>query len=256
MSWVSPEDAPVARRRRPHRLTLLFVVLPLAAFGGVTLALWVGFSPVRLRPVAGFLGIAAMESTYFWVALRMTHRRAKRLRSAQVPWRVRLAKPFWISLIQVSMMLVPGAVLGAVAAILGFPSFGLGALLTFAALAAWVPFAEFGMSPRGLTFEPGGLRIHIRGATFLVPWPTITKVERIGPDHSQMIRLHLKDSIGVIRAAQPDDPRARARVETFIGEGSGPDGQLILTPWTAGLDGPTLARTIGAAMVGEMGKVN
>ena len=154
------------------------------------------------------------------------------------------------------MTLGAGALLGAVAATLGFPGVGLGALLTCAVLGLGLPFAEFGMSPRGLTLQSSGLRVHFRGVTFLVPWTTIARVEQVGPDHSQMIRLRVRDAAVVVESADPNSPLGRSRVERIVKEGSGPEGQIIFTPWTAGLDGPTLARTIRAAVSGQIGRAN
>jgi hypothetical protein len=253
---VALADEPGPRTNRGMRRVALSVGLPLAALGSVLLALASGAPPGRWWPVAAFLGVTLSASLYYWAFLRMSFRRSQRLRQIEVSWDVRLTKPLWISLMMAFLPLGAGALLGAVAATLTFPGVGLGALLTFIVVGLGVSFAELGMSPRGLTFEHGGLRVHFRGATFLVPWTTIARVEQIGPDHSQMIRLRVTDTAVVVESAEPNSPLGRSRVERIVKEGSGPEGQIIFTPWTAGLDGPTLARTIRAAVSGQIGRVN
>jgi hypothetical protein len=111
-------------------------------------------------------------------------------------------------------------------------------------------------SPRGLTFESGGLRVHISRVTFLVPWTAIAQVERIGPDHMQMVLLHINDVDAVMKTAAPSSPLALSRVATCIREGSRPEGRLMLMSGTACLDGPTLARTVEAAIGGRTGRTN
>jgi hypothetical protein len=240
------------RRVRWHRWLAVFIWGPLVC---VMLAIAGGASPQRWRPVAGFLAVAATAPITFWLDMRMQRRRMWRLRTSDVARGVRLTQPFWIRLSLVFPMAGVGALPAAVAAAVGFPGVAIGVFLTFAALAAWMPFVQFGMSPRALTFDAGGLRVHIRGGSFVVPWTTIAGVECIGPDHMQMVRLRLSDTTALVASA-PSRPRVRAAVETLVREGGGPQGRLTFMPWTAGLDGPTLARTIRDGMAGDLGQVN
>jgi hypothetical protein len=243
----------LARRRRARTLRLF--VAPLIVLASVLVALAAGCAPTRLRPVAGFLAVAAAASTYVWATGRRSLRRAHRQKQSDVPWNVRLTKPLWLTLSDSLTLLFPGAVLGAVAAIVGFPGIGVGALLTFAALSCWLPFANFGMTARGLTFEEGGLRVHLRGASFVVPWTSIKAVERLGPEHFSMVRLRLRETQAIVESATPNVPKVRASVELFVREARS-EGQVMFIPWTAGVSGAVLARTIEAGIGGTTGKVN
>jgi hypothetical protein len=243
----------LARRRRVRTLRLF--VAPLVVLASVLVALAAGCAPNRLRPVAGFLAVAAAASTYIWATARRSLRRARHQKQSDIPWNVRLTKPFWLILSDALTLLFPGAVLGAVAAIFGFPGIGLGALLTFAALSCWLPLVDFGMNARGLTFEEGGLRVHSRGASFVVPWTSIIAVERLGPENFLMVRLRLREAQAVVESATPNGLKARARAERFV-RGIAPEGQVMFMPWTAGISGAALARTIDAAIGGTTGKVN
>jgi hypothetical protein len=223
-----------------------FFALPLLPFGGVLLALAAGASRARWLPVAGFLAVTATGDVYFWVGARLQLRRAWRQRQVELPWGIQHRAPLWMPLMRVLAALATGAVIAAVPAAVGFPRVGLGVLSIFAIVAAGAPFAELG--PRALTFEADGLRFHVRGGSFVVPWTAIDRVERIGPDHAQLIRLHVADATRIIDSFEPKDPRILPRVESCIAKSSGGGGRLLLMPWTAGLDGPSIARTIEAAI--------
>jgi hypothetical protein len=238
--------------RRLRRL----VLVPAGALAVVLLVMAAGGSPARWGPVAGFLGLAALAERYFAAALWLERRRARRLRGARVPWGARLSKPLWITLGDSSLLVEVGAALGAIAAAVGLPGVGLGALLACLAWVGLTVLTVFELSPSGLTFEPAGLRLHLRGASFVVPWTAIKAIERVGPDHMQMISLRIESAAAVIGSTEPPVEAARARVRTYVREGKGPAGQIMMMPWTAGLDGPTLARAIGAAMAGEADQVN
>lgn len=220
------------------------------------LVIALGGSPGRWWPVAGFLGIALTGSLCFLVTLRFARRRATRLRHAAVPWETRLSRPAWMSLEPIGLLASVGGLAAGLAAALGFPGAGVGILLGLAGIASVMVFALDSFSPRGLSFESGGLRVHLRGVTFLVPWTGISHVDRVGPDHAQMVRLYVEDVDALLKSVAPSTPRALERVATSIREGSRPNGRLMLLPGTAGLDGPTLARAVEAAIEGRRGRLN
>jgi hypothetical protein len=107
------------------------------------------------------------------------------------------------------------------------------------------------MSPRALTFEPTGLRLHVRGGSCVLPWTKIAGIGRAGPDHMQIIELRLRDTDFVIAAAPPIEDRVRSRIRSFVREESGARRKLVLMPWTGGLDGLTIARTVATAVRGK-----
>jgi hypothetical protein len=251
MQMSQSEDLPKPGKRRVRK-DALAAMLIVAAFDGVLVAILAGVAPGRLWPVVWFLAIGAAAAVYVVIANRLIRRRASKLRSAEVRWGIRLRKPIWMSLGDTCTMVALGAALAAVVAGLGFPGVAMGILLTIVAVGVCLPFlAELGLAARALTFEPDGLRVHIRAASFLVKWKAIANVERWGPDSYQALCLRISDVAGVVGTAQPDEPRVRARIDTLVREGNGPDGKLLLMPWMAGLDGVTLARTISAGMSGN-----
>ena len=217
-------------------------------FGGVLLALAAGASRARWLPVAGFLAVTATGEFTFWFGAQMQLRRASRLRHTDVPWGTRLRAPLWMPAMNALLTLATGALIAAVPAAFGFPRVGVGVLAIFAVVAAGLPFA--GLGPGALTFEGGGLRFHVRGGSFVVPWDTITHVDGTGPEHAQVIQVHVQNAARVIDSHEPKDPRVLARVDSCIARSHGGGGRLPLMPWTAGLDGPTIARAIDAATRG------
>jgi hypothetical protein len=228
-----------------------FFALPLIPFGGVVLALLAGASRARWLPVAGLLAVTATGDVYFWVGAQLRFRRSARQRQADVPWGVEHRAPFWMSLMNVLLALATGAVIAAVPAALGFPRVGAGVLAIFAIVAVGVPFAV--PSPRALTFEPRGLRCHVRGGSVVVSWSAITKVDYAGPDHAQVILLHVADADAVIASHEPQHPALLPRIQACIGRDAGGTGQVMLMPWTGGLDGPSLRRALDGAMRGQTG---
>jgi hypothetical protein len=76
-----------------------------------------------------------------------------------------------------------------------------------------------------------------------VPWSTIGRIERLGPPMYQLVMIHVSDRPTIIRSSQPNTQPMQARVASLV-SGSQHDGQLLLSPWIAGLDGATLAGAI------------
>jgi hypothetical protein len=233
-------------KRRP-RSEIVVLAVHVGGLGVALLAIALGLAPARMWAAARFLLVGAAASIFVEAAARMTRRRARRQSAAAVPEGVRLRKPIWMSIADPAQMAAYGAIFGAVAAVAGFAATGTGILLTFAAMAVGPEIVSARFSAQSLTFEPGGLRVHLRGASFLLPWKSITAVEQEGPEHHRAICLRLLEIGGAVGSAQPATPQARARVRSVLDDGEPPTGTLTLWPWTAGLDGPVLARAISAA---------
>jgi hypothetical protein len=222
----------------------------------VLLAIAGGASRARWLPVAAFLAVAALASSYFWLCGGLQRRRTQRRRQTEVAFGVRYTQPLWMKLILPSMPVAIGAMLGALVAAAGFASVAAGILLIFAGLAVFISIAPFGVVPRGLTFETSGMRVHVYGGSFVVPWTAIARVDGVGPDHTQIVQLHLTDADAIIASHEPADPRVRARVERFLSKRRGGGGEMMMMPWAAGLDGPTIVRTIYAAQHGNGDRAN
>jgi len=244
------------RKQRRRRLKRGVMLAPLVLLAGVLALLAAGIAPGRLRPVAAFLGLASLASFTFEATRRLNERHMRRLGAADVPWGVRFDKPFWMEGLEISLPVGFGALVGALLAVVGWPSIGVGVLLTFTAFAGAFPYFGRALSPRGLTFEQGGLRLHGVRLSLLVPWTSITRVECVGPDHMVLIILHLVDPGAIVAAAQPADEKERARLESLVGTATSPTGKLMLWPGIAGLSGETVARAITAARSGRPGQVN
>ena len=220
------------------------------------LAIAAGASRARWLPVAAFLALAVVADAYWWVGMRAERRRAWRLRRIEVAFGVRHDAPFWTAMVETSLVVGVGALMAAIAAATGFPSVGVGVLLMFLAMSAFMSVVRSRMSPCGLTFEAHGLRVHITGGSFVIPWTTIAGIDRIGPDHTQIIHLRLTDATAVIASHEPKSDRMRARVETIVEGRSRGGGKVMLMPGTGGLDGHTIARTIEDARRGHADRAN
>jgi len=240
---AEPRDA----WRRPARL---IARLPSLALDGVLLALGAGAARAKWIPVAVFLGVAAAAHGTFWIGKRLEGRRASRLRQAEIAFGVRLEMPLWIVMVQSWFLIFFGGAFGAIAAALGSLRIGVGIFAIFTALTVLMLSTTFDSSPRALTFEAGGLRLHLRRASLFVPWTALTGVERVGPAHAQKVRLRF-DAARVTIDAAPKDPRARASLEALARGKGGAAPEITLEPWVAGLDALTIARTIEAAVQRE-----
>jgi hypothetical protein len=218
----------------------------------VLVLLRAGIAPTRLRPAAMLLAVAAVAGLAQLVVWRLSARRRRRLREREVPWGIRLGRPMWLSLPEMAITVELGALLGAIVALCGAPGIGAGVLLTFVAIGLWMPVMQTSLSPSALTFEEGGLRVHVFRGAFVVPWSAITAIDSFGPEHMQFTTLRLADPDAIAASATP---RLRERVATLLRD-SGSTGKLILLHWTAGLDGRTLTRALEAGRRGHGGQVN
>jgi hypothetical protein len=224
------------------------------ALGGVFAAIAAGVAPHRLRPVAAFLVLWFGGGSYGLLARRAMRRRAARLQRAPLPQGVRLARPLWIPLADSLDVIGIGAALGAVAAAVGFPGVGVGIALAFGvvALAPIIPLLE----PAALTFEPTGLRVHVRGGAFVVPWTAVVDVALTGPARHPSANLRVAAPGQILASVSPDTRRTRQRAELLFLLGT-PRGQaLAFDNWTAGLDSATLARAVREAMGERPPQVN
>jgi hypothetical protein len=240
--------------RRKVRWDVSLVVASSLALTIVLGFLGAGISPERLWPVAGFLAISTSSAAFMTLANRALRRRMLRLRASVVPRGVWLRKPIWIQLNNLCSVLAPAAMLGALVAGIGFPQVGVGILLMLGGMISLMPLAP-DEPRRGLTFHDLGLRLHLRSGECHLPWSLITGLEVIGPDHCQMVRVSILEIDPVIESVSPNTPGNRRRARVAFG-GSGDQAELLMFPWTAGLDGQTLERAIREAMTGRPDRMN
>jgi hypothetical protein len=236
------------RGRRWQKRVVFMAFLALAA---VLVALAAGLSPHRLRPVAGFLALGAAAGTAFLAGARAMRRRVFRLSRAPVQRNVRLVKPWWFAVGAADIAIHYVALFGAIVAGFGFPGVGVGVLLVVAAVTCF-PFAFDLGQPRGLTFEGAGLRLHYPGMDLLLPWSAIHGIDTIGPPGFDSVQFQVSEPEGVVEWVSPDTPRNRSRAQKMFG----PSATFFWFPWTAGLDGQTLARGIREGIAGHPEQMN
>ena len=143
--------------------------------------------------------------------------------------------------------------MGTVAASFGFPGIAVGILLVVGGLLVigGITTGRSTTDVRALTFEESGLRFHLRAAECLVPWRAIGAVECIGPDHFTMVRVEIADLDELLRSVSPGGQRAMEGARAMFGQ-----GYTLLDPWTAGLDGQMLSRSIDEGKQGVGERVN
>jgi hypothetical protein len=215
-----------------------------------------GVAVARLRPVAGFLLLSTAAAVYANAGARLLARRARRQMEAELPRGVRLRKPLWMSAIEAAAGFGPIATIAAVVALFGRPDVGLGILLTVLVVFGAIHYVAEGFSAQSLAFEDRGLRVHVRGASFLIPWSGISRLDRQGPETHRLTYLHIVDPKNVIGSVNPDTPQSRKRA-MYVTYGDGPPGgKLMLAPWIGGIDDTVLARAINAALSGNRSTPN
>lgn len=232
--------------RRWYRRLVIAIFVALAA---VLIAIAAGVGRHRLWPVAGFLMLAAGGAAYNHVARRARKRRMHRLRQSPLPIGIRQRKPFWIRLDESTVVLDVAGLIGAIVAAVGFPQAALGVVIVLATLMG----AGQAMFTMDLTIENGGLRFHFGAAHILVPWPSIRTVRSLGEDNFQLIRLGVADLDRLRDTVSPDTPRNRKRMRNAF---SISGDEILLMPWTAGLDGQTLERAIREGQAGTADRLN
>lgn len=185
--------------------------------------------------------IAALLST--WADYSLT-RLSRRLRSQQIAWAVPLRKPRWIAIGEYLFLLSICASIGAVISLAGLPKAGTGISVALAAFFALSAGAGAGLDDH-LVFNKEGLQVQLVKVRFFIRWHTISTIETVGPRHSQMVKIKVKDRSAVVESAEPATPEARSRVESILGPGI--ESTFVLTPWSAGLDGDTIVRFLREA---------
>jgi hypothetical protein len=209
----------------------LIAGLPVAALTAVLIAC--RHDRERWLPAVAFLAVASAGSLYEVVVLGLKRGRERWGQGRSVPWDVALRKPWWYQEGVTFVWL--GAMLGAMAAVIGFPGVGLGLAMPVAALMlASLTLGE--MRASRLTFEEGGLRLGSGQVSFLVPWAAISEVERAG---RYCVLLTLSETEEALGSVQPDTPDARRRASGLLF-----DSRIMLEPWIGGVDAHTLARAI------------
>jgi hypothetical protein len=230
--------------RSRFRFELLFVLPAVVALVIVMLAINAGVAPQRLWPVACFVAIWTTSGSLLALANRASRRRAFRQRQRPLPVGVRLRKPLLLRAESIAMATAAGGVLGAIAAALGFPSVGAGITLALVLLLSGVTsFGSVGVDG-DLTLEEEGLRIHMRSASCLVPWSSMSNVEAVGPDHFLSFTVVVADVDRVVASVVPASAPNRARAIALFGGTQVGRGQLYFLAWTAGVDGKVLLTAI------------
>ncbi|HXJ21850.1 MAG TPA: hypothetical protein VMT03_16615, partial [Polyangia bacterium] len=205
-----------------------------------------GVRPARLGMLSFHLLISGLGAVVSRLTGRALARRARRQRREAVPWDVRLRRPSWIELEMSGMLLWGAGLLAALPAAAGLSSVSVGVLLTLVVMVEVPLLSDAFMSPVDLTFQVGGLRMHLGAVSFQVPWELITRVEPVGPDHHRVFNLHLADRAALIASTTPPTASARARVERLLSMRRGSGVSLLVPLWTAGVDGLVLERAIEA----------
>ena len=222
------------------RWCVALVAPSFVGLAAVLIALALGLFPRRLWPAANFLTFWAAVSAYMTWAYRALRRRAYRLRSAPPPRDVPLRRPLWIAVGPAFALIVIVSPLTTSIAAFGFITIPVGIYLVVVALTVFGHLTDLS-GLRALSFERDGLRLHCGANRCLVPWTSIGAVELVGPETFQTVRMAVVDLAPIVASVSPDTDRNRERArQTFA------TGLVSFEPWTAGLDGQTLARAIKA----------
>jgi len=207
-----------------------------------------GLAPGRTAPAAAFALLWLAAATYAVVARWALRRRVARLRTAVIPRGVVLRKPIWIAMRDGFQLVAAGAAVAAGASLVGFPSVGLGVVLTMAALGVF--FTYMGRDEPGFQFEPSGLRLHLRrGAQCVLPWTDVVSVAATETTRSHIawVDVEVADPASVFASLVPDTPRARTALWLLFALGK-PNGRALkFHEWSGGVDAATLARAIREA---------
>jgi hypothetical protein len=205
------------------------------------LGIW-GKGPVDLTLETGLLLLAAvgmsLASTLSDVHLA---RQSRKLRDADLPWGHTLTTPKRIALAHYAFVASWGLFLSVVLSTLGWHRVGIGSAAVWLVL-AWLAITGATDHVESLLFGKRGVSVQVKGTRFSIQALNVRGIESVGPSHHQMTVILLKDVEGVVRTAEPAS--GRRHVEEVIGK----DGKLVLSPWTGGLDGTTLARFIYQAL--------
>jgi hypothetical protein len=207
-----------------------------------------GVEPGRTGPAAWFALLWFGATSYVLLAGWASRRRAMRLRAASVPQGVMLVRPIWIPLQETLQIVAVGAALGVGVALVGFPWVAIGIVLALGALGAGMATPLTGTM--GLTFEPSGLRVHLRRGHCLVPWSAVIDVSATPAARSRRasVNIEVADSSAIYASLAPDVQKTRSALWVLLALGKPSGRALWLAEWTGGLDGETLARAVREAV--------
>jgi hypothetical protein len=158
-----------------------------------------------------------------------------------------LVRPMWIPLQETFQVVAVGAALGAGSALTGFPWVGVGIVLALGALGI------VGAAPltgaRALTFEPAGLRVHLRRGHCLVPWSAVVDVSATAASRSRVafVSIEVSDPGAIYASLAPDTKKMRTALWVLLALGKPAGRTFWFGEWTAGLDSETLARAVREA---------
>ena len=223
-------------------------VAALIALAATVVAARRGAGPGRTGPAACFALLWFGATSYVLLAARASRRRAARLRTASVPQGEMLVRPMWMPLQETFQLVAVGAALGVGAALVGFPWVGAGMVLALGALGIVIAAPLTGA--RALTFEPSGLRVHLRRGHCLVPWGAVADVSATAAARSRVafVSIEVSDPAVIYASLAPDTQKTRTALWVLLALGKPAGRTLWFGEWTAGLDSETLARAVREAM--------
>jgi hypothetical protein len=230
------------------RWCLALVAPSFVGLAAVLIALALGRFPRPLWPAASFVTVWAAISAYMLLAYRALRRRAYRLRASPPLFDVPLRRPAWIGAGPLLALIVIVSPLATVIATLGYIAIPVGIYLAVTALTLLGQLTN-ASGIRALGFERSGLRFHCGATRCLVPWTSVGEVEVIGSETFQTVRMTVVDLAPILASVSPDTVRNRERAQQMFATGS-----VSFEPWTAGLDGQTLARAIEGGRDGVWGR--
>jgi hypothetical protein len=238
----------VSGGKRLERASRVLTLLPVVALVGVLAVLARGPSPGRLRSLAAFLVVCVACEGAAWVLGRGRRRRFDGGRAGDVPRGVRLRGPLSEAIGSVLIFVAMGALLGAIPAAFGFDGVGLGVTLTMAGLGFATRVLMFVVMDQDLTFEPEGLRIHIRRASILIPWTSVLGIARSGSESAPRYAVRIRGLEEALASVRPAKPEIRSWVKQMVFDSG---GRLWLpTSSRGGFDARALAFAIQKAAGG------
>jgi len=145
-----------------------------------------------------------------------------------------------------SMQIVAvGAASGAMVSVLGHPHIAVGMLVASCGLFVFAYRLTNRVGVTEIEVGPTGFRAYIGAASVVIRWDNVSGFEHWGaPRHRQILFVGLSDRAQVIQSIQPDEPAARARLNTF---GLMKPG-LMFRPWIGGMSTIALEKSLRATM--------
>jgi hypothetical protein len=168
--------------------------------------------------------------------------RIRRLQTQSLPWEVYLRKPLWIALGEYAYIISLGLFVGGAIGLAGLPRLGLGLSAIWLGFFLVVTVATAGLKDH-IGFWRDGLRLRIGDVEFRVPWDAVERVQALGPNLYQVLRITVSNATAVVDTVDPDTSTARHRVRAILGR----DQTLTLPPWIGGMDGRSITRFLEEA---------